>query len=203
MNDPDAIAAAIARNVHALRARRGWTLDLLAQRSGVSKGMLVQIEQGRTNPSVATLCRVANALGVAIPRLVEVAETPPVRLVRASEVAELWHGAPGSVAKLLVGWDAPDLTEFWDWQIAPGDGYDGEAHTPGTRESLYVLDGTLTLRLGDTAHVLKRGDTVLFRADRPHRYENAGRSKLRFMMVAAEPRAGDDEIEGANDEPER
>ena len=181
MNDPDAIAAAIARNVHALRARRGWTLDLLAQRSGVSKGMLVQIEQGRTNPSVATLCRVANALGVAIPRLVEVAETPPVRLVRALEVAELWHGEAGSVAKLLVGWDTPDLTEFWDWQIAPGDGYDGEAHTPGTRESLYVLDGTLTLRLGDAAHVLKRGDAVLFRADRPHRYENAGRTKLRFI----------------------
>src|SRR5437868_2103715 len=126
MNDPEAVAAAIARNVHALRARRGWTLDRLAQRSGVSKGMLVQIEQERTNPSVATLCRVANALGVTIPRLVEMAETPPVRLVRASEAAELWHGERGSVGKLLVGWDAPDPTEIWDWQLAPGDGYDGE-----------------------------------------------------------------------------
>jgi len=189
MYDPEAVASAIARNVHALRTRRGWTLDALAQRSGVSKGMLVQIEQGRTNPSVATLCRVGNALGVAIPRLVEVAETPPVRIVKHGEAAVLWQGKGQSLATLLIGWDVPELTELWDWRIAPRDCYDGEAHTPGSRESLYVLDGTLTIRVGDVAHVVKKGDTILFRADRPHRYENNGRKPVHFVMVAAEPPA--------------
>lgn len=188
MHDPEMLAAAVARNVHALRTRRGWTLDTLAGRSGVSKGMLVQIEQGRSNPSIGTLCRVANALGVAMPRLVEVAETPPVRIVRAAEAPELWHGGgTGSVAKLLLGWDTPDLTEVWDWRIAPGEGYDGEAHPPGAREMLYVLAGTLTLRLGASDSTLGPGDAVLFRADRPHRYENAGKRPVRFVMVAAEP----------------
>ncbi len=191
MNDPDAVAAAVARNVHALRMRRSWTLDVLAARSGVSKGMLVQIEQGRTNPSIGTICRVANALGVAVPRLVEVAEAPPVRVVRAAEAAELWRGDAGSVARLLIGSDGPDLVEMWDWRIAHGDGYDGEAHAPGTREILYVLEGTLTLSLGagprGVAHLVRAGDAVLFRADRPHRYANEGRRPLRFIMVVTEP----------------
>jgi quercetin dioxygenase-like cupin family protein len=175
--------------------------------------MLVQIEQGRTNPSIGTICRVANALGVAVPRLVEVAEAPPVRVVRAAEAAELWHGEGGSVARLLVGSDGPDLAEMWDWRMAAGEHYDGEAHAPGTRELLYVLDGTLTLRLGGTGtdtkpnrrergakgagrsapqsagHLVRAGDAVLFRADRPHRYANEGKRPLRFVMVVIEPPA--------------
>jgi transcriptional regulator with XRE-family HTH domain len=190
MTDPNAIAAAIARNVHALRTRRSWTLDALATRSGVSKGMLVQIEQARTNPSIATLCRIADALGVSVPRLVEVDESPPVRIVRAADAAELWHGLPGSLATVLIGAEGPDQTEMWDWRIAPGDGYDGTAHPPGTREILYVLGGTLTLVLGAESHVAARGDTLLFRADRPHRYTNAGKAALRFVMVVIEPARG-------------
>jgi transcriptional regulator with XRE-family HTH domain len=190
MPDPEIIAAAIARNVHALRTRRSWTLDALATRSGVSKGMLVEVEQARTNPSIATLCRIADALGVSVPRLVEVDESPPVRVVRAANAPELWHGLPGSVATVLIGSDGPDQIEMWDWRIAPGDGYDGTAHPPGSREMLYVLAGTLTLMLGAESHPVGRGDTILFRADRPHRYANAGKVALRFIMVVIEPARG-------------
>jgi transcriptional regulator with XRE-family HTH domain len=186
MTEPDAIAAAIARNMHALRTRRSWTLDTLATRSGVSKGMLVQIEQARTNPSIATLCRIADALGVSVPRLVEVDESPPVRIVRAADAAELWHGLPGSVATLLIGSDSPDLSELWDWRIAPGDAYDGSTHPPGAREMLFVLTGTLTLMLAGEPHTIGRGDTVLFRSDRQHRYANMGKAPLRFIMVTIE-----------------
>jgi transcriptional regulator with XRE-family HTH domain len=184
MTDPDAIAAAIARTVHALRTRRSWTLDALATRSGVSKGMLVQIEQARTNPSIATLCRIADALGVSVPRLVEVDESPPVRIVRAADAAELWHGLLGSVATLLIG---SDQSEVWDWRIAAGDGYDGAAHPPGSREMLYVLTGSLTLTLGSDTHTIARGDSLVFRADRTHRYANGGKAPLRFIMVVIEP----------------
>ncbi len=187
MNDPDAIAAAIARNVHGLRVQRAWTLDVLATRAGVSKAMLVQIEQARTNPSIATLCRIADAFGVTVPALVDLDEAPPVRVVRAADAPALWHGAPGSVGTLLIGSGGPDRTELWDWRMAPGDGYDGGPHPAGTRELLYVVAGTLTLVLDGESTTAARGDTVLFRGDRPHRYENAGRAPLRFVMVTIEP----------------
>ncbi len=186
MTDPDAIAAAIARNVHALRTRRSWTLDALAARSGVSKGMLVQIEQARTNPSIGTLCRIADALGVSLPRLVEVDELPPVRVVRAADAPELWRGLEGSAGTLLIGATGPEHAELWDWRMAPGDSYEGAQHPPGAREILYVLAGTLTLVLSDESHVIGKGDTLLFRADRPHTYANAGKTPLRFIMVSIE-----------------
>ena len=55
MPEPDDVNAAVACSVRGHRTRLAWTLDDLAARSGVSKGMLSQVEQARTNPSVATI----------------------------------------------------------------------------------------------------------------------------------------------------
>ena len=189
----DASSAAIstiARNVRALRTEQGWTLDELAGRSGVSKGMLVQIEQNRTNPSIGTLCRVAEAFGVSLAALVELGQAPAVRIVAPDQAAELWHGKPGSVGRLLVGSDRREHLELWEWRMAPGDAYPSQDHQPGTREMLHVHDGTLTLSVDGVDHAVPAGSAVLFEADRPHGYANRGRKALRFTMVAAAPASG-------------
>ena len=74
MPTSEAVAAAVARNTRRLRTERGWSLDQLAHRSGVSKGMLVHLEQARTNPSLGTLCKVAETLGVSLAGLIETDE---------------------------------------------------------------------------------------------------------------------------------
>src|SRR5260370_6464081 len=66
MADVPEITAAVARTLQALRADRGWSLDQLAARSGVSKGVLVALEQGRSNPNLATLARIGDAFGVPV-----------------------------------------------------------------------------------------------------------------------------------------
>ncbi|MFI6815545.1 helix-turn-helix domain-containing protein [Nonomuraea sp. NPDC050328] len=186
MHETEAITAAIATNVRGQRTHRGLTLDALAQRAGVSKGMLVQIEQGRTNPSVSTLTRIAAALGTTVAKLVEVYDVPPVRVIAKSEVMTFTHA--GSVAKLLVGADSPMILELWDWRLDPGAHHDGDAHPPGTREMLTVLDGELTLTVHGRTHTITEGDALLFTADRPHRYANTGSQPLRFTMVVVEPK---------------
>lgn len=188
MNDPAAIGASVARNLKAERQRRRWSLDDLAGRSGISKGMLVQIEGARTNPSIATLCKLANALGVALPRIVEVTDEPAVRRITRAEVAWLWSGRRReSKAGLVGGAEDPIPVELWDWRIAPRDGYDGVAHPPGTREILFVLDGVLALRVDGALVSVAAGESAVFRADRPHRYAAAGRATVRFVMVVIEP----------------
>jgi transcriptional regulator with XRE-family HTH domain len=186
MPDPETLAAAIAANVRGQRAHRGMTLDELAARSNVSRGMLIQIEQGRTNPSVNTLSRIGDALGVTVGRLVEVSDTPVVRVVHASEVVAFEHSGGGS-ARLLVGTDAPAILELWDWRLGPGEAHDGDAHPAGTREMITVLDGELTLTLYGRSHVVGKDEAVVFSADRPHRYANEGDAPLRFIMVVTEP----------------
>src|SRR4029453_2221071 len=95
MPDAEAVAAAVARNTRRLRTARGWSLDQLASRSGVSKGMLAQLEQARTNPSLGTLCKLAETLGVSLAGLVELHETPVVRVVTAADTGRLGGGGGG------------------------------------------------------------------------------------------------------------
>ncbi|HEV3290591.1 MAG TPA: helix-turn-helix transcriptional regulator, partial [Streptosporangiaceae bacterium] len=70
------LASALARTLQALRAERGWSLDYLAARSGVSKGVLVTLEQARSNPNLATLARIGDAFGVPVTYLVDVPTEP-------------------------------------------------------------------------------------------------------------------------------
>ena len=67
----DSVARAIGGRVRQGRNGRGWTLDQLAERSGVSRRMLVSIEQGSANPSIATLLLISDALGIGLPALVD------------------------------------------------------------------------------------------------------------------------------------
>ena len=189
MPDPDEVAAAIARNARELRSDRQWSLDQLATRSGVSKGMLVQIEQARTNPSIGTLCRLADAFGVSLAQLVELSAASTVRVVDASEVVRLWEGVDGSTGDLLVGTDRSEHVELWRWHLAAGDEHDSEGHLAGTRELLAVLSGTLTLEVDGEEHRVETGGAVLFDADRPHRYRNAHKRALDLVLVVVQPPA--------------
>ncbi len=187
MPDADEVAAAIARNARSLRGTRGWTLDQLAGRAGLSKGMLVQIEQARTNPSIATLCRLADAFGVTLAQLVELADGATVRVIEPEQVVTLWRGKEGSTGDLLVGTDRNEHVELWRWRLGPGDRHDSEGHVEGTRELLSVETGTLTLQVADDVHQVPHGGAVLFDADRPHSYINAHKRPLEITLVVVQP----------------
>jgi transcriptional regulator with XRE-family HTH domain len=181
--EPEVVTVAVGRNVRSERSRKAWTLDDLAARSGVSKGMLVQVEQARSNPSIATICRLATALGVSVASLVEAPEVPATRIVQADEGIVLWTGKPGSSSTLLVGSGTREQVELWDVRMAPDDGYRGEPHPPGTRELLLVIDGELTLEVDGVEYRVPEGGATAFVADRPHAYRNTGEKPLRLSMT--------------------
>jgi transcriptional regulator with XRE-family HTH domain len=191
VNDPRRVEAALAHNLREWRTRRGWSQAELATRAGLSKGMLVQIEHSQTNPSIATLCKLANALGVAVPRLVEVADEPVIRRVTAEEVAWLWRGrGRGSGAGLVGGIETPMPVELWDWRMGPRDVYEALAHPASTREIVYALEGHLSVIVEGVEMTIAAGECAVFHADRPHRYAAAEGRPARFMMVVVEPLQG-------------
>jgi transcriptional regulator with XRE-family HTH domain len=186
-SEPERPAAAVAHNTRRLRTLRGWSLDQLATRSGVSKGMLVHLEQARTNPSLGTLCKVAETLGISLAGLVELQETPTVRIVQAGEEVRLWQSDAGSVGDLLVGSDERDHLELWHWSLAPGDSHGSEAHAAGTREMVHVIAGTLTLVVDAVDHAVPTGAAAVFQADHPHSYGNDGEVAVELVMVVLQP----------------
>jgi transcriptional regulator with XRE-family HTH domain len=183
----EALTAAVAHQVRALRTGRGWSLDELAGRSAVSKGMIVQIEAARTNPSVGTLCRLADAFGVAVTVLLETSDERPVRITSGADAPVLWRGAAGGVARLLGGLSEPDFVEMWDWVLEPGDHHTSDDHPAGTRELLHVIAGEPTVVIGGDPHRVRAGDTIDFAADTPHEYRNDGTVTARVVMVVVTP----------------
>jgi transcriptional regulator with XRE-family HTH domain len=187
----DSVARAIGGRVRHGRSSRGWTLDQLAERSGVSRRMLVSIEQGTANPSIATLLLVSDALGIGLPALVELDDPPGLRVTRASTAPVLWRGKLGGRAVLVAGTEPPDVTELWDWTLGPGERHSSPAHAAGTRELLLVLDGQIELRVGQHADVLATGDSASFAGDLPHGYVNASTARAaRFALTVFEPGVG-------------
>jgi transcriptional regulator with XRE-family HTH domain len=186
------VTAAVAQHVRALRQARGWSLDELSGRSGVSKGMVVQIEAARTNPSVGTLNRIADAFGVTVARLLEPAADRTVRVTSAADAPLLWRGGYGGFGRILGGLTEPDFVELWEWRLSPKDRHESPDHAPGTRELLHVLSGELTVTVDGTDHVIRSGETVDFRADKPHGYRNDGDEQVRLLMVVAMPPGGFD-----------
>jgi transcriptional regulator with XRE-family HTH domain len=183
----DDVAAAVGRNVRALRQQRRMTIDALASAAGLSRGTVIQIETARGNPSIATLCNLASALRVGVGSLVDGDAAPRAVVRRAEQAAPLWTSPAGSTAVFRIGTDPPDVVELWDWSLQPGDSFDGEAHPMGTVEVLSVLAGHLNLRAGNTELQLAEGDTVMFEAHAPHRYGCGGTGPVRFTMVVLQP----------------
>jgi transcriptional regulator with XRE-family HTH domain len=186
-SEAEAVAAAVAHHVKHLRQGRSWSLEELAQRSGVSKGMIVQIEGGRTNPSIGTLCRLAESFGVNVGRLLDTEPPPSVRIIDADAPPTLWHGDLGGAGRLLVGVNDPAFVEFWDWRMEPGETHASAEHTPGTRELWYVRSGRLIVTYDGTDYAVEAGQTLDFRSDRPHAYRNPGPGPAETFMVALMP----------------
>lgn len=189
--DPEtaALAQAIGRRVKQERQGRHWTLDRLADVAGVSRRMVVNVEQGAANPSVGTLLRIGEALGVGLPALVEPPTVGPVKVTRRGEGAALWSGEGGGSGVLVAATGSPEVFELWDWTLAPGDERRSEAHPAGAKELLHVRKGVVTLEVAGQTHTLHMGDAVAFPGDVAHGYANTGKGPARFTLAVFEPAA--------------
>lgn len=185
-----ALALAIGVRVRQERQSRRWTLDQLAEAAGVSRRMVINVEQGAANPSVGTLLRISDALGVGLPALVEPPGSKPVKVTRHGEGAALWSSQSGGRGVLVAGTDPPDVVELWDWTLGPGDHHASDAHTPGTKELVQVQQGMITVEVAGQPVTLDAGDAVVFPGDVAHSYANPGTQPARFSLAVFEPGVG-------------
>ena len=103
-----ALASTIGERVREQRRARRWTLDELADAAGVSRRMVVNVEQGAANPSVGTLLRISDALGIGLPSLVASPRRKPLKVTRQGDGAVLWSSDRGGRGILVAGTAPPD-----------------------------------------------------------------------------------------------
>ncbi|MGJ0479838.1 XRE family transcriptional regulator [Pantoea agglomerans] len=184
--DVASVNQAVSDSIKSWRKSQKLSLDELSRRAGVSKGMLVEIEKGAANPSIAILCKVAAALGVSVADIVNVSHAPDAWLIETSEMPVLWQGEQGGSAQLLAGTRGPDMIELWRWQMFPGELFDSIGHSSGTLELLHVEQGTLALTVGEQTLVVQQGCAAVARTDMPHAYASADDQPVIFTMTVAE-----------------
>jgi transcriptional regulator with XRE-family HTH domain len=189
MPEQNDLTGALARVLQSLRAERGWSLDQLALRSGVSKGVLVALEQGRSNPNLATLARIGDAFGVPVTQLVEVPDAPVVRITGGAQAKVLWHGDAGGTGTIVAATDPPWAVELWRWQLRPGERFGGDAHGAASKEMTWVESGTVMLTVADTRYRVAGGQCARFPGGLPHSYANEGTEPAQMTMIVLIPPA--------------
>ncbi len=189
MPEPADLTSALAGILQSLRSERGWSLDQLAVRSGVSKGVLVALEQGRSNPNLATLARIGDAFGIPVTRLLEVPDEPVVRITGPESARVLWRGGAGGSGTILAATEPPWAVELWRWTVEPGERWGGDPHSPASKEMIWVESGTVTLTVSGRSYRVGPGRCARFPGSLPHSYANEGAEPVLMTMISVVPPA--------------
>jgi transcriptional regulator with XRE-family HTH domain len=177
------LAPVVGGNLRRLRTRRGLSLERLAHLSGVSRAMLGQIELGQSAPTINVLWKIARALEVTFSALISARTQAGALVLRASDAKLLTSKDRSFTSRALFPFDEPRRVEFYELRLQAGAVENADAHPPGTAENLVVTAGVVEIDVGGDTHRLEAGDSILFEADTPHAYRNAGRGEAVMYLV--------------------
>ena len=184
---PDVAAEVdVGERLHTLRRFRRCTLQTVAERSGLSESFLSQVERGRSNASIGSLKRIADALGVSMADLFEPDALPGPRVLRRDERPGLKFGILGS--KLLLTPRPLHHLEVFAGELEVGGSTGPEPYAHGDSEELFVVvSGTVRLDLGGEEFELEPGDSIDYRSSTPHRVVNTGQELAEVLWIISPP----------------
>jgi len=173
----------VGKNLRRLRTKRGYSLEKFAQLSGVSRGMLSQIELGKSTPTIGVLWKIATALDVPFATFMTAGDTYGTVVLR-SQKSKILQSTDGKFAsRALFPFDGERRTEFYEISIAAGHEEMAEPHASGTVEDLVVAKGHVEVFDGRAWYDLGEGDAILFDASLPHSYRNPGAVDATVYLV--------------------
>ena len=183
---PEAINENLGKRVKKLRGDRGWSLEELANVSGVSRSMLSEIEREKANPTLTVTFRIARAFGLTLQELIESAEASAskIQVIRASDRAQVYRSDKQCEIRTLSPLNLEKDVEFYELTLKPGGALRSQPHFEGTREFLTVEEGTVRIESGEDLDDLTKGDSGTYRADVPHAIVNTAKgSAVVFLVV--------------------
>jgi transcriptional regulator with XRE-family HTH domain len=183
-----AVDLQIAGRVRSLRAARGWSLTVLATRSGVSKAMISRVERGSSSPTAAILGRLAAGLAVTLSDLLvgSSSQAPPVRRRAAQPI---WHDREQRYTRRQVAPpDAATRTELVEVELAAGAKVSYPAWTDAPyAQRLWLLRGGLRIEYGTDIFELKSGDSLDMGVDRKVVFVAHAKNGAQYLLVIAKP----------------
>jgi XRE family transcriptional regulator, regulator of sulfur utilization len=174
----------LGRAVLRLRKSYGLSLADLSQNSGVAKSIISQIERNETNPTLTTIWRLAHALDVSIPTMLQGAEEVPFIEHLHRGTTPIFVSDDGLCRLAVIGWlKTVDWLQWYDFHADPGGVLESTAHLRGSVECLSALEGELEVEVGGMSEKVSAGATLRYRCDMPHRIRNASGKPAHATMV--------------------
>lgn len=161
----------IAENLQALRTAQNLSIGQLAERTGLSKAVLSQLERGGANPTINTILKISGALHVPYSALLEPSSVR-VKKISRSELAM----QPDEGGHYRIGCYYPGTAERkFEWYLLefdPGCAHSSCGHGEHTEEYVLVKSGALSIEVGGERYELQEGDSLSFDASLDHTYRN-------------------------------
>jgi transcriptional regulator with XRE-family HTH domain len=176
----------IAARLLAERASRAWSLEQVAERSGVSRAMISKVERGESSPTAAVLGRLSAAFGLTLSQLLARAEQGTGRLLNREAEQERWRDPdtgferraltpPGSTAPLELVWgELPPKAQVE---------YPASAFTFIEDQQIVVIAGRLSFTQGTQLYELRAGDCLRLGSPADCRFENPGGTPCRYLIA--------------------
>jgi len=183
-----AIESRIAQRLAQLRGARGWSLETLAERTGISRATLSRLERAELSPTAAMLGRLCAAHGWTLSRLMAEAETRPPRVVRATEQTT-WKDPESGYRRRVVSPPSPGLRGELVEVVMPAGAtvtFDA-APVTGLEHHLWMLDGRLTLEVDGSEFHLRPGDCLRYVLSGSTRFHCTGKRDARYLVAIVHP----------------
>lgn len=178
----------IAQRLAQLRAEKGWSLEALAERTGISRATLSRLERSELSPTAAMLGRICSAYGWTLSRLMADAETKPVSLIPASGQME-WTDPESGYRRKVVSPPAPGFRgELVEIHMPAGAAVSFDmAPISGLEHHLWMLEGALSLEVDGTVFQLNAGDCLRYVLNRESHFKGLGRRGARYLVAMVHP----------------
>lgn len=184
--ETDALSEKLGQTIQRLRMADKLSLGDLSSLSGVAKSMISQIERNETNPTLATVSRLSQALGISVETVFASDAPTDDPLVQHSRIKDtpVLMSEDGLCELRITGWiDTVQWVQWYDFKAKQGGKLISSPHPVGSVENLTVLEGTLKVTVGSHSWTAKAGETLRYKADSDHMIENTGSGQAHATMV--------------------
>jgi transcriptional regulator with XRE-family HTH domain len=183
------ITTRIARRVRELRDAKGFTLDALAERSGVSRSNISLIERGQSSPTAAVLDKLATGLAVTLASLFEGDASPAAEPSPLARVAEqpVWTDPASGYVRRNLSPAARSPIQLVEVVFPAGQrvAYESAAREVEIHQQVWMIEGVMEVSVGQEQWRLETGDCLAMRLDRPVVYRNRTRKPARYLVALA------------------
>ncbi|GHA83988.1 transcriptional regulator [Algimonas arctica] len=183
--ETEALSEKLGETIARLRKSDQLSLGELSVMSGVAKSMISQIEKNESNPTVATLSRLSQALGTSVEAMFATSPTQTA-LVQHAHVQDIPHitSDDGLCDLRIIGAiETVQFVQVYDFRAKSGGKLISSPHPVGSVENLTLLSGELEVRVEGERWTVKEGETLRYHADRPHSIHNRTDHPAHATMV--------------------